>query len=308
MKKKVFITGLTGFAGVHLSEYLEREGFEVFGTSWPQKVENDRIFWLDLRHGRKLSKVLKSINPEWIFHLAALSHVGESWKKGKQTIFTNFLTTLNLLESAYHLPEQPKILFVSSAAVYGRVGRDELPVKENHPLNPSNPYALSKLLGENLSHLYNSLGMEIFIVRPFNYTGPGQSPKFVCSDFAYQIVMIEKGNAPPQIRVGDLNVKRDFSDVRDVIGAFRIIMEKGEKGTPYNVCSGKSYSIEEILQTLLKFSQKKIEIVKDEKKFRKAEISDIYGDYSKMEKLGWKPAIPLEKTLLDIIQWWREKL
>ncbi len=308
MKVKVFITGLTGFAGVHLSQYLEGEGFDVYGTSWPEKIENKKIFWLDLRNGRKLSKILKSINPDWIFHLAALSHVGESWKMVKKTVSTNFLSTLNLFESAFNLSRKPKILFISSAEVYGSVKYNELPIKEIQPVNPSNPYAFSKLLGEILSSLYNSLGMEILVVRPFNYTGPGQSPKFVCSDFAYQIVMIEKGKLKPEIRVGNLSVRRDFTDVRDVVRAFRIIMEKGEKGAPYNVCSGKSYSIEEILQTLLQFSKKKIEIIKDERRFRKVDVPDIYGDYSKVEELGWKPTIPIEKTLQDIIKWWREKL
>lgn len=308
MNKRVFITGLTGFAGTHLSQYLENHGFEIYGTSWPEKIEKERIFWLDLRNGRKLRKILKDIKPKWIFHLAALSHVGESWKKKKETILTNFLSTLNLFEGALNLPEPPKILFVSSAEVYGSVKRKDLPVKEKHPPNPLNPYALSKLLGEILSSFYNSLGMEILVVRPFNYTGPGQSPKFVCSDFAYQIVMIEKGKAPSEIRVGNLKVRRDFSDVRDVIKAFRILMEKGERGSPYNVCSGKSYSIEEILNTLIKFSKKKIEVIEDEKKFRKADVTDIYGDYSKIKKLGWKPTIPLEKTLKDIIDWWREKI
>lgn len=308
MRRKVFITGLTGFAGTHLSEYLEKEGFEVFGTSWPQKIENERIFWLDLRNGRKLSKILKSVNPAWIFHLAALSHVGESWKKVKQTILTNFQSTLNIFESAFRLSERPRILFVSSAEIYGSVKRENLPVKEEHPANPLNPYAFSKLLGEIIADLYISMGMEIFIVRPFNYTGPGQSPKFVCSDFAYQIAMIEKGKSEPEIRVGNLAVKRDFTDVRDAVRAFRIIMEEGEKGSPYNICSGKSYSIEEILQTLLKFTEKKIEIIKDEKRFRKADVIESYGDYSKIEKLGWKPIIPMEKTLFDIIQWWRERV
>lgn len=308
MKRKVFITGLTGFAGYYLSKYLEENGFDVYGTSWPEKIESKKIFWLDLRNGRKLRKILKDIKPDWIFHLAALSHVGESWQKMKGTILTNFLSTLNLLESAYGLPQPPKVLFVSSAEVYGYVMEKDLPVKENYPANPLNPYALSKLLGEILSSFYNSLGMEILIVRPFNYTGPGQSPKFVCSDFAHQIVMIEKGKAPPEIRVGNLKVRRDFSDVRDVIKAFIILMEKGEKGSPYNVCSGKSYSIEEILQTLLKFTEKRIEIIEDEKRFRKADVPDIYGDYSKIEKIGWKPVIPLEKTLKDIIEWWRERL
>lgn len=308
MSKRVFITGLTGFAGTHLSEYLEKEGFEVFGTSWPQRVENERIFYLDLRHGRKLIKILENIKPSWIFHLAALSHVGESWKKVKQTIFTNFQSTLNIFESAFHLPEPPKILFVSSAEIYGSVKKEDLPVKEEHPANPLNPYAFSKLLGEIIANLYNSMGMEIFIVRPFNYTGPGQSPKFVCSDFAYQIAMIEKGKSKPEIRVGNLTVRKDFTDVRDAVRAFRIIIDKGEKGSPYNICSGKSYSIEEILHTLLGFTEKKIEIVKDEKRFRKADVPDIYGDFSKIERLGWKPTIPIEKTLQDIIQWWREKL
>ncbi len=308
VKKKVFITGLTGFAGTHLSHYLEKEGFEVYGTSWPEKVEGEKIFWLDLRNGRKLSKILKRIEPEWIFHLAALSHVGESWKNVKKTISTNFISTLNIFESAYNLPEHPRILFVSSAEVYGYVEKEDLPVKEEQPTNPLNPYAFSKLLGEILSSLYNSLGMEIFIVRPFNYTGPGQSPKFVCSDFAYQIAMIEKGKTKPEIRVGNLSVKRDFTDVRDVVKAFRIIIEKGERGSPYNICSGKSYSIEEILQILLKFSKEKIEITKDEKRFRKADVHDIYGDYSKLEKLGWKPVIPIEKTLQDIINFWRERI
>jgi len=308
VSKRVFITGLTGFAGKHLSQYLEKEGFEVYGTSWPEKVEKERIFWLDLRNGRKLKKILKDINPDWIFHLAALSHVGESWKNVKRTVSTNFISTLNLFESASNLSRNPKILFVSSAEVYGYVKKENMPVKENHPTNPLNPYAFSKLLGEILSSLYNSLGMEIYVVRPFNYTGPGQNPKFVCSDFAYQIAMIEKGKRKPEIRVGNLSVRRDFTDVRDVVMAFKIIIEKGEKGSPYNICSGKSYSIEEILQTLLRFSKEKIEIIKDEKRFRKADVPEIYGDYSKLKKLGWKPSIPIEKTLEDIINFWRERV
>ncbi len=308
MSQKVFITGLTGFAGRHLSLFLEREGFEIYGTSWPEKVEDKRIFWLDLRNGGKLNKILREVQPEWIFHLAAYSHVGESWRKPRQTISTNFLSTLNVLESALRLQKCPRVLFVSSAEVYGSVERNALPIKEICSLNPMNPYALSKLFGEMLANFYNHLGMEVLIVRPFNYTGPGQSNRFVCSDFAYQIAMIEKEKIEPQIRVGNLSMKRDFTDVRDVVKGFYLLMKKGERGEPYNICSGRSYSIEEILNVLLSFSVKEIEIIPDKKKFRRSDNPEIYGDFGRIGKLGWEPKIPIEETLKDILNWWRERV
>ncbi|MGQ9618067.1 MAG: GDP-mannose 4,6-dehydratase [Candidatus Aminicenantia bacterium] len=308
MSAKVFITGLTGFAGNHLSQFLEKEGYEVYGTSWHQKIEGRRIFYLDLRNVRKLKGVLKSIEPKWIFHLAALSHVGESWEKTRQTFQVNFFSTLNVFECASLLPSSPRILFVSSAEVYGNVDKGNLPLKEEHPPNPINPYALSKFFGELLARFYNFSGLEIIIARPFNYTGPAQSPKFVCSDFAHQIAMIEKGKAEQKIKTGNLSMRRDFTDVRDVMRAFYILMKKGEKGGVYNICSGKSYSIEEILNTLLSFSKVKIKIVTEEKRMRKLENPEVYGDFSKIADLGWKPEIPIHKTLKDLLNWWREKL
>jgi len=312
---RVFVTGATGFVGTHLLNLLESEGYEIQGTSFPERPEffpvakGKKIFHLDLRKEEEVAFCLKMTKPEWVIHLAALSNVRHSWERRKETLETNLMGTFNLFEALRKEAPKARILFVSSSDVYGLLAHDSRALKEEDSCEALSPYAFTKLSGEILSRFYSRVeNMDIIIVRSFPHTGPGQSNDFVCSDWAFQIARIERGEIEPIIRVGNCELRRDFSDVRDVVKAYLLLMKKGESGEIYNVCSGKGVLLKEILATLLSFSKKKIEVVVDWQKFRKADIPYLVGDCEKLKKrTSWRPEIPLSQTLYELLEFWRAK-
>jgi len=308
---RVFITGATGFVGRHLTRLLREQGCDVAGTCFPDPAcpQEPHITHLDLRSGDALSEALDRSRPEWIFHLAALSNVRQSWDRREETLETNLVGTNRLFEAVRRSCPSARVLFISSSDVYGVLSGPEKHFREEDPFQAVNPYAYSKIAGELLSRFYVQVEkLDIVLARPFPHTGPGQSPDFVFSDWARQIARIEKGLSEPVIRVGNLDVRRDYSDVRDVVRAYALLLEKGRTGEIYNVCSGKAVPLREVLDTLLGFSSRTVEVRTDPSKLRKTDIPFLAGDGSKLRReTGWQAEIPLARTLGDLISGWRSQ-
>ncbi len=306
---RAFITGINGFVGKHLANFLLSKEFEVFGMDISDNFEGDdkvKYYKADILDFDNLKQIINEIKPEIIFHLAGFSSIKKSFEQPELCKKINVQGTKNLLEAVINSKINPKILIISSADVYGIP--KSIPTPETAELNPISPYAESRKEQEELCKEYMEK-LQIIISRSSPHIGPGQQPIFVASDFAKQIAEIEKNLKEPIIKVGNLEVKRDFTDVRDMVKTYLLTIEKCKPGEIYNICSGKTYSIKEILDKLLSFTQVKITIKQDPNKIRKSDIPVLVGDNSKFVKAtGWKPEIPIEKTLKDILEYWREKV
>ena len=302
--------------GSHLAEFLIQKRQKIYGTCLACEPmdniahikERINVTECDITDFDSLSKLIHRIKPDRIYHLAAFSSVGESFTKPLDAVEVNVRGTLYLLEILRKSKKKIRLLVVSSSDVYGKVKKKDLPIKEAHNLNPISPYGASKACADLLAYqYYQSYGILVIRTRSFNHTGPRQSPGFVVPDFASQIARIDKRISKPIMKVGNLSAKRDLSDVRDVVRAYYLLMEKGRPGEVYNVCSGKAYKIETFLSTLLRFSSKHIQVRKKGKS-RPVEIPILLGDNSKIEKeVGWKPRITIHKTLKDTLDYWRER-
>jgi GDP-4-dehydro-6-deoxy-D-mannose reductase len=317
--QKALITGVTGFVGSHLAELLLSKGYEVYGIKrWRSKTENiDHIMEelnlkeADMRDGHSLFNVIEDVRPDLIFHLAAQSFVPTSWKAPADTMVTNAVGTLNLLEAVRKVNIDPVIQIAGSSEEYGLVLPDEVPIKETNSLRPLSPYGVSKVAADKLGFQYHrSYGMKIVITRSFNHTGPRRGEVFVTSNFAKQIAEIEKGLREPMIMVGNLEAQRDFSDVRDVVKAYYLSTQKCDYGESYNISSGKAWVIKDLLDKLLDISEvKNIKLEQDPTRMRPSDVQILLGDCTKiMEKTGWKPEIPFEQTLTDLRDYWRDRL
>jgi GDP-4-dehydro-6-deoxy-D-mannose reductase len=312
---KVLITGIAGFVGSHLAELLVGKNYEVFGTCLAcESLDNIQslkkkiaLYECDIKDFDQLSKLVKNILPDQIYHLAAFSSVGKSFEKPLKTLEVNLQGTLNLMEILRNSKKKIKLLLVGSADVYGKVEKKDLPIKETLPLNPVSPYGASKACADILAYQYfKSYGVPVIRARSFNHTGPRQAKGFVIPDFASQIAQIEKGYAKPFIKVGNLEAERDISDVRDIVNAYYLLMKKGKLGEVYNISSGKSYKIKYLLDYLVNLSEKEIKVVHSQNKKRPTEIPVLLGDNRKIKKeVGWSPKIPIIKTLKDTLDFWR---
>jgi GDP-4-dehydro-6-deoxy-D-mannose reductase len=316
--RRVLVTGVTGFAGSHLVDYmLERGDAEIFGIQrWRSRTENiehfaSRITLLecDLRDASSVRETLERVRPEWIFHLAAQSFVPTSWSAPTESLTTNVIGQVNLFEAVRRLGLECRIQIACSSEEYGLVLPDELPIKETNPLRPLSPYAVSKVTQDLLAYQYwMSWKLDCVRTRGFNHEGPRRGSVFVASDFAKQIADVEKGNRPPVIYVGNLEARRDFTDVRDMVRAYWLALEKCEAGEVYNICSGKAWSIRETLDLLLGMSKAKIEVRQDQARLRPSDVPVLLGDNSKFVKAtGWAPTIPFEQTLRDMLDFWRSR-
>lgn len=302
--------------GSHLIEHLDSPEYEIYGSTFPEKPEEvaeagkGQLFYLDIRSEKDVFEAIRDIQPDWIFHLAAISNVKHSWENRGEALETNLMGTLNIFEAVRKSAPKARMLFVSSSDVYGVLTPQEKALREEDSLRAVNPYAFTKISGEMLGLFYNQIEkMDIVIARSFPHTGPGQSPAFVCSDWASQIARIEKGMAEPVIKTGNCKVRRDFSDVRDVVKAYTLLMQKGKSGDIYNVCSGRAAMLKEILDLLLSFSPEKISVEVDQQKLRKAEIPLLVGDNRKIKEVtSWEPKIPLKQSLYDLLEYWRQKI
>lgn len=312
--KKALITGITGFAGSYLASELIENGYTVSGTyhsdeSLKNLKEKDSftLYKLNLLDEKSVGDLIRQDKPDYIFHLAAMASAGKSIANPSETFTNNVTAEINLLEAIKKNELLAcRVLVVSSAEVYGLVTLENIPIDEIAPFNPTNPYAVSKLAQDYLGLQYFlSEKIQIVRVRPFNHIGPRQSPDFVVSGFAKRIVDIEKGR-DKSMKVGNLKSKRDFTSVIDMVKAYRLALEQGMAGDVYNLGSGKSYMIEEILKMMTDMSTTKIEIVEDPVLMRPSDNPDLVCDYSKFQELtGWTPQIPIEKTLKDTLEYWR---
>lgn len=316
--KKALITGITGFAGSHLAELLLKKKYRVFGSIRPRsKMEHldhfrgkVKLFDADILDSHSLYEVVKTVKPDYIFHLAAQSFVPTSWTSPANTLEVNLVGTVHLFEAVRKLKIDPIIQIACSSEEYGLIKKEELPIKETNPLRPLSPYAVSKIAMDMLGYQYfKSYGMKIIRTRAFNHTGPRRGEVFVCSTFAKQIARIEKGKQKPMIKVGNLSAKRDFTDVRDVVNAYLLAVLKGDPNEVYNICSGKTWEIKKVLEVLLSFSKTKINIKKDPTRMRPSDVPILWGDCSKFKRrTAWKPKIPFEQTLKDLLNYWRERV
>jgi len=317
-KKVALITGITGFVGSHMAELLLKEGFEVHGLCrWRSRTENidhikEKIHLVegDLLDVHSLQKLLMDVRPSYIFHLAAQSFVPASWTSPAVTLEINIVGSCNLFEAVRTVKIEPLIQIACSSEEYGLVKPEEVPIKETNPLRPLSPYGVSKLAMDYLGYQYfKSYNMRIVRTRGFNHTGPRRGEVFAESSFAKQIAEIEKGIKKPIILVGNLDAQRDYTDVRDMVLGYLLALEKGESGEVYNICSGKAIKIREVLEILLSFSKVKVEIKQDPARMRPSDVPILLGDNSKFaKKTGWKPQIPFEKTMEDLLNYWREKV
>ena len=299
---KALITGVSGFVGNYLSRELLSNNYEVYGTDINERIpEGVNFFKANLLEKEKLSKAVKSIRPDVVFHLAAQSSVKKGWEEPELTFDVNVNGTRNVLDS---VGKGAKVLIISSADVYGIPAK--VPINEKSELNPISPYGESKLKQEKLALDYCGKGYQIIISRSFTHTGPGQAPKFVCSEFAKQVADIEKGSKKEAL-TGDLSITRDFSDVRDIVKAYVMAVEKAKSGEIYNICAGKGFMLKEALDILAGMSDADIKVRQDKNKLRKNEIPVLIGDNTKFCKAtGWKPKISFEQTLKDLLDYWRK--
>ena len=317
--KRILITGITGFAGSHLAEALvTNPDNQIFGTYHSPYDEKEsphlssiQMEQVDITSQENVQRLLEKVKPHEIYHLAGATSPSESFQNSQKTLEANIMGELYLLESVRKLGlKDTKILLVISSEVYGKVTRDSLPVSEITPLLPMNPYAVSKVTQDFLGLQYFlSDKLPIIRVRPFNHIGPRQSSKFVVSSFAKQLVEIEKS---PEIKgsmhVGNLDVVRDFSDVRDIVKGYTLLMEKGEIGDVYNIGSGRGVKISHVLEILKSFVKKEVEVVQDPSLVRSIDVPELVCDASKIKKLGWTPEISLEVSLKDVLDYWRENV
>lgn len=317
---RVLITGITGFAGSHLAEFcLARGDVEVFGTArWRSRMDNVNgivddisLFDCDLKDPVAVRHCLSDVRPDYIFHLAAQSFVPTSWKAPVETVCTNMVGEINLFEAMRELGlEDTRIQLAGSSEEYGMVYEDEVPIKETNPLRPLSPYGVSKVGQDLLGYQYHqSYGLYTVRTRAFNHTGPRRGDVFVSSNFSRQIATIEKGKCEPVIKVGNLEARRDFTDVRDIVKGYWLALEKGAAGEVYNLGSGRDVTIRKMLDMLLSFSDIEIEVRQDPERMRPSDVEILLADNTRFcELTGWAPEIPLEKTLEDLLNYWRERV
>jgi GDP-4-dehydro-6-deoxy-D-mannose reductase len=291
--KKVLITGVTGFVGSHLADHLlALGGYEVHG----------------LKRCR-MRELVDAVRPDWIFHLAAQSYVPASWREPDATLTCNIRGQVNLFEAVLAAGLSCRIQIAGSSEEYGLVGPDEVPITEDNPLRPLSPYAVSKVTQDMLAWQYHrSHGLDVVRTRGFNHTGPRRGEVFVASDFARQVARIEAGLQEPVIRVGNLEASRDFTDVRDMVRAYRLALESGVGGEVYNICSGTAITIRDMLDRLLALSPARIGVEQDPERMRPSDVMILLGSAARFRAVtGWSPEIPFARTLADLLDYWRAR-
>lgn len=313
---RVLITGAGGFVGNQLASHLHttQPDTTIYGTTLNKTEETSHLvavrFEVDLKHYDPVLKMLANCRPDYIYHLAAQAFVPRSFEDPWETLENNIRSQLNIILACLELDIRPRILIISSAEIYGHVKTEQMPITENTPMRPTNPYSVSKVTQDVLGIQYFlSHGLPIMRARAFNHIGPGQNPRFVAPAFATQIAKIEANEQQPFIYVGNLEAKRDFTDVRDIVRAYQLIIEKGTPGEAYNVASGKAYSIQYLLDTLLSYSNINIEVRVDPDRLRPVDVPIIEGDHSKLNQhTGWEPTITFEETLKDVLDDCRQRI
>jgi GDP-4-dehydro-6-deoxy-D-mannose reductase len=310
MSRATLVTGATGFAGSHLIDTLVNDRIDTIGWNRPgghspRRLDGVRWRGVDLLDRTTVREAVRDDPPAIVFHCAGAAHVGQSWGTTTKTLQANVLGTHNLVEALREFAPNAKLLVTSSALVYGP-SRDA--IDESFPLVPSSPYGLSKIAQEMVAAQPGGLAAS-YIARPFNHVGPRQDPTFASAAFARQIAQIEAGRIPPEIHVGNLEARRDLTDVRDTVRAYRLIVERGVPGRPYNVCSGTAVSIRGMLDLLLTRARVAVQVVTDADRFRPNDTPVVLGNPSRAAKeLGWTPSVPLEQTAQDLLDYWRAEV
>lgn len=295
-----YITGAKGFVGSYIKSCIDSYDLELY-------LQTDET---DILDKDELLKQFRQKLPDVVVHLAAISFVPDSFDNPERTYLVNFIGTLRLLQALKEAGFTGTFLYVGTSDAYGIITEEELPIIENRALSPRNPYAVSKVAAESLCYQWSQTeNMNVIMVRPFNHIGPGQSPNFVVSDFARQIAKISLGMSDPILYTGNIDVYRDFTDVRDVIRAYYALLRNGQNGQIYNVCSGIGVSIREIVDKLIKISGVDITVEVDKSRLRPAEQVRAFGSFDKLNKqTGWQPEISLDESLNDIYRYWEDRL
>lgn len=305
--KKALVIGVCGFVGEYLVKELTTNNILCYGTDIKDSCNLEiEYFKLNLLDEEKLASIIIKTSPDYIINLAAVSSVKLSWDNPQLTFDINVKGVINLFEAVKKTNSKARILLIGSSEQYGQI-RTLDSIDEEYELNALNPYGISKTTQENIAKMYiNVYGLDIIMVRAFNHIGPKQALGFAVSDFSKQIIDIEKLNVKGKIHVGNLSAKRDFTDVRDIVKAYRLLLENGKNGEVYNIGSGKIFSLEDILNKLIKLSTAEVEIVIDKNKFRPTDTPIILCNNKKLkDQTGWKQSIEIETTLKDILDYWR---
>ena len=321
---RFFVTGISGFAGTHLTSALLERGDEVVGMSrersrplddlharFAGRFPSSAVEYFDIRDAERLRAAVREAAPDGVFHLAGLSFVPQSIAEPDATYEVNFFGTVRLLEAVRDHARRARVVCVTTSQVYGALdARADLPITEEQPLRPLTPYGVAKAAADLAAYqFFRAERLDVIRVRPFNYTGPGQSSQFVCSEFARAFAAAERGAAPAKFRVGDLRVERDFSDVRDVVRAYLALFERGVAGEAYNTGSGSATSVAAILDELGSLSRAPLAVEPDPAKIRPNDIPRIVASIAKLgDTTGWRPEIPLRRTLGDLLDFWRGEL
>lgn len=311
--RSILVTGAGGFVGRHLVAHLLEQGDgPLVGLAKPDAVPSDlpgqvRVLEVDLTDQAAVRRAVQETKPAFVYHLAAQASVADSHADPLGTLFNNIGSQLNLLQALVEASDQPRVLVVGSNEEYGLVQPDELPVRETNELRPLSPYAVSKVAQDLLGfQFFKTHGLPIVRARPFGHTGPGQEPRYVMPAFARQVARIEAGLQAPVLSVGDLSVCRDYSDARDIVRAYRLLLHQGEPGEVYNVGSERAISIQSILDGLLALSEVKVRVEVDPARLRPSEAPTQYCDCSKLRaRTGWRPLIPFEQTVAEVLADWR---
>ncbi|MEO0106508.1 MAG: GDP-mannose 4,6-dehydratase [candidate division WOR-3 bacterium] len=309
--KRVLITGIAGFTGSHLGKYLCSLGLEVYGLDLSPLAAFDQIlrtkihryYQADIRDKRKVHEIIQSVAPDYLFHLAGLVREDELQK----LLEINVIGTQNILEGLKGT--KVKVLIPGSAAEYGILPENRLPISEDYNLNPISFYGITKLTQLKIGyHYYLQYGCAVYLPRPFNISGPGEPPNLVCGSIAQKVVEIMRKKTEPVITVGNLQTKRDFVDVRDVVKGYWEIVNKGTPGQVYNICSGNAYSINEVIKIFSEIAKVNLKIKQSPKLMRKIDIPIMLGDNTKIKReIGWSPKIKLEKTLADLLNYYQKR-
>ena len=307
---KALIVGGAGFVGSYLIDHLRDEckwSISVTKMQHESIIKDVEIFNLNILIKEDIVNLLKEVRPDYIFHLAAQSSVALSWKNPALTIDVNVKGAVNLLDAVRELEYKPRILLIGSGEEYGHIKQEETPITENNATRPGNVYAATKVAQNLIGAIYSeAYDMDIVMVRAFNHIGPNQAPIFVVADFCKQVAEIEKGLKEPVIKVGNLSAKRDFTDVRDVVRAYALLVQKGKSGETYNVGSGKAIAIEEILKMIISLTDSDISVEVDKNKLRPVDVPIIEADVTKLTyATGWHRNIKLEETIADTLNYWR---
>ncbi len=311
---RVLITGVSGFAGSHLADYiLHQTACQVWGVvrqAAPGLVDGVQPVEADLRDAAAVGRVLDSVAPDLVFHLAAQAGVPVSWRDPWATLETNIHAQVNLLTALAERRAATRILVVGSEQEYGAVRLEDMPVDEDTPLRPVSPYAVSKIAQDMLGLQYFlSHQVQAVRVRPFPHIGPRQKPDYVAASWARQIAEIEAGRREPVLRVGNLAVARDYTDVRDVVRAYWLVLQQGAPGEVYNIGSGTARPIQTLLDILIGLSRVAVRVEVDPQLFRPADVAVTVCDPARLRAAtGWEPTIPFEQTVRDILDDWRERV